>query len=397
MVPSTGSTLRLLLFFTVSAAMLVESITLPDQPTKGKREDVTIFLNGEPKSGTSWLELVAHNLAKEACTSQWNNGCTFTQRARDFQIVFDRGEVAMFRYSMPSKHNMYPQCAERSKNGGYHHAPSITAQCKKETGTISCPCWLHAPALNASLHTLHTHRDALARCAARVFKPGNECHGDSSAKTVQRYLLMVREPRDVAVSEHFYKVRKYSHLQTRLSVRMPLLTSWIALRYFLAEQYNAHKPELQKERSAALHAAPVPFLVVMYSELKRSLDPYRQVCRLLGFSDCNDKILRAVKDKKSAETMLALAKPTENIDHDGRHADVPPLTAEERMEAKEVLARSKLRSGGAKSLLDYGLEIDFLTAMARYSEEVLPTTLVARLKAHSDDWVAHTIKHEQIL
>lgn len=365
-----------------------------------KVPDYKIHLNGEPKSGTSWLGIVALTLAEKACSPQYDNKCDYhSYQGRNFHIFFHDGKLTDFRASMhnPSKHNMFPECVEQAGHG-FHHSPSITKHCPDKG---RCPCNLPPPSVDAGVHHLHTHRTALAKCAARIFKPGFPCF--QSRTPGERYLLIARDPRDTVVSEYFYKGNlkgkqlDADKLKNWLDNRLPVISSWIGLRYLIAEQFNvqAASPRLNAgAKIPPLSAAgqnPVPggsggrsggsvgddvdpFLVVHYSDMKSSLKPYRDMCKLFGLSDCNDDLLRDVKRTESADAMRNGTRPTEK----GKGK-----------KTKKFI--SKLRSAGRLTLGDYKQTPEFLAEIAEYTAQVMPANMVAQLKADSADWVTHEL------
>lgn len=351
------------------------------------RVDLIVSLNGEPKSGTSWLEMVVKNIAQLACSSENSNDCTFMRRGREFRIYWDDGRVGLVQHGAScithknggkgcagSKHNIFPICADDGGHG-LHHAPSIAEGCSVADGVRGCPCWIHPPPVNGTKHAFDTHRNALEKCAARIFHPGRACAGSAVPRELEphgieeRFLLIARDPRDVVISEHFYKSGSTTNLATKVRRRVPLIGSWTALRYFLAKQYNA---EVAKHRPAPLAATETePFLVVLYNSLRTSLEPYRKICKLMNFTHCSDGMLRQAKDAKSAETLR---------EHKGDGED-----------AKWEHKFSKVRSAGKKDLGDYGLPVELLEEMAEFTLQVLPQQLAADLVAGSDDWVTHKL------
>ena len=415
-----------------------------------KRADYRIHMNGEPKSGTSWLEIVAHTLAKTACDPRYGNKCEYRKsRVRNFFIFFEDGRLANFQanFGKVSKHNMFPPCAEMMSGQGHpetnsldagsvpyiHHPPSTsTKQCVKGS-EWKCPCAIVPPRSNLGMHLLKTHRTALATCAARIFERGNACYQSRKAGGASdRYLLIIRDPRDTAISEYFYQ-KKYQRrppkrfngtdIELWLEARLPITATYTSLRYLMAEQYNLQKPVsacpgscISKFQDGLTQLAEVcasaecaecdvfpgttdscvaaasalgagagagdgrgdsaatvdPFLVVHYDALKQSLDPYRKMCRLFGLTDCNDKLLLEVKEAESAGAMRAARKKGKGP-------------------AEPKTRKAKLRSAGKKTLGSYNLRSDYLATIAGYIEHVLPAPLVDHLKAGSDDWLTHRL------
>ena len=399
-----------------------------------ERVDLIVSLNGEPKSGTSWLEMVAVNIAQMACDPEappeQNNECNFVPRGRNFRIYWKNGRVALFQRGgscvthkvkmgrcVTSKHNMFPICADES-NTGLHHPANVAQGCLEGdvTKVEGCPCWLHPPPLNGGKEDVAAYRKALEACAASVYQPGRACEAstlprDESAHGVEeRFLLIARDPRDVAISEHFYvhgEKQQKRKLATNLKRRVPIIGSWVALRYYLAEYFNAASAVHRKRKAAELepqgqqsempggaddgrtHPPPDPYLVVLYNSLRTSLEPYRKICRLLDFKHCSDDMLRKAKDSKSAASLKELKEDALKRKNSTGASDEQKFTQEETL-----LWRSKLRSAGKKDLGSYGLPDDLLKYMADYTSQVLPEQLAADLKAGSVDWITHKLKTE---
>lgn len=174
-------------------------------PTKG---NVTVFLNGEPKSGTTWLEYVAKDLLTEGCARE--PGCrlisedtddrTMGQRTTAMTVSAQRAS-GLVRYDIKSKHKV-PNVGHFN-NLDFTIAPNMT--------------------------------DAEVEAAAKSTL--------EAAVQGAKWLTIFRDPRDVAISMCYHAVKDCPDASGHVLVRIERVARWINLRHRFFDALHKLAPE----------------------------------------------------------------------------------------------------------------------------------------------------------
>jgi len=321
-----------------------------------------LHVTGEPKSGTTWLEMIIHSLAQRACEDKdLGNDCVYLKHAkrvdrneddRQFKLWFNHGQANdnsnITGIMHCGKHFIYP------KNAGVYHPNS---------GYFKPPLFHHrhfrdipgcaefsVPSLSASEEELIKANAVLARCIPTELT--------SHEDMLERFVLISRDPRDVAVSAYYYfRHDEETTLTEYITQHLPTITAWTALRFQFCQRERA-------KRHCSNHTKAT---CIMYHQLKTSLVPYKQLCEALGVH-CSVEMLQIVKKERSA----MVAKQTNQTSGQSEKSIYRSDTA---------LLGVVLRSAGEKTLENgYGFNESFLRQMERYVDTILPEAFVQTMK-----------------
>lgn len=175
------------------------------------------------------------------------------------------------------------------------------------------------------------------------------CHTYSGAAKAKRrltrefdtVLLVLRDPREVAISSYFHVVKERDPHPQKMEVVvrqiLPGITTWIMMRYHLAV--------LGGQR----------FKLLFYNDVRTSLDPYQVIAEALGFN-MSFNALSAVREACNATKMHQMEKNNKLPVHTGKK-------------------NKRVRSAGSKTIWDYGLSEALLHDMEQFIVEVLPRSL----------------------
>lgn len=325
--------LRPFLLSSLSLSCLI--ITLPRaSPLAHQSIARRIGLLGEPKSGTSWLEILVFEASRQLCTA--DKRCEFFghEAARSLTMNQD-GELAVFslgkhgeKHSIPLHGGTFPNSAKGScSHPGYlpqappclikRHAFPEAGPNLKELTKCATNC---LAMLNYSTH-------AKANSATQRVKPG-------FAK--QTYLLILRDPRDEAVSACFYArfkrvANSTQELATCLKEVFPLYNLWTRYRevFFSPDAYRAKTGTTVE--------------LFHYEKLLRC--PQRELARLVG-------ILGLQANSTSELDNVHLSTTAESL----------KVSTTYNMQHQENTG-PKIRQAGKKTFLDYGLPQDLIKWM----------------------------------
>jgi len=176
--------------------------------TGGK--NVTVILNGEPKSGTTWLEYVIKDLLTEVCAKE--SGCQLLP-GKDGRTVVAQSASSAVQYDMSIKHTI-PNVGH-ANSFDFSNAPYMT--------------------------------DAQVEAAAKATLNG--------ATQDAKWLAIFRDPRDVTLSSCFHMVKNCPDASGYSIGKIDKIAKWIDLRHRL---FGA----LQK-------LAPERVLMLFYEEMKK--------------------------------------------------------------------------------------------------------------------------------
>jgi len=172
--------------------------------------NVTVILNGEPKSGTTWLEYVIKDLLTEVCAKE--SGCQLLPGKDGRTVVAQRASSAV-QYDMSIKHTI-PNVGH-ANSFDFSNAPYMT--------------------------------DAQVEAAAKATLNG--------ATQDAKWLAIFRDPRDVTLSSCFHMVKNCPDASGYSIGKIDKIAKWIDLRHRL---FGA----LQK-------LAPERVLMLFYEEMKK--------------------------------------------------------------------------------------------------------------------------------
>jgi len=172
-------------------------------------KNVTVILNGEPKSGTTWLEYVIKDLLTQVCAGE--AGCQLLQ-GKDGRTVAAQRASALVQYDMSTKH-MIPNVGH-ANSFDFSNAPSMS--------------------------------DAQVEAAAKATLDG--------ATEDAKWLAIFRDPRDVTISSCYHMVKNCPDASGYTNGRIDKIARWIELRHRLFV-------ELQK-------LAPKRVMLLYYEEMK---------------------------------------------------------------------------------------------------------------------------------
>jgi hypothetical protein len=173
-------------------------------------KNVTVILNGEPKSGTTWLEYVIKDLLTEVCAKE--SGCQLLQ-GKDGRTVAAQRTSALVQYDMSTKH-MIPNVGH-ANSFDFSNAPSMT--------------------------------DAQVEAAAKATLDG--------AAESAKWLVIFRDPRDVTISSCYHMVKNCPNPSGYVGGKIGRISQWINLRYRLFD--------------ALRKLAPDRVLMLYYEEMKK--------------------------------------------------------------------------------------------------------------------------------
>lgn len=185
----------------------------------GRMHDVV--LNGEPKSGTTWLEYVVKEILTTACTDETTCHLTHNERT-----VTTETAAAMLTYSLDEKH-IIPGVGHINKFD-FNNPPALT--------------------------------DKEIRMRAR------ETLRNSS--TGKQWLVVFRDPRSVTLSSCFHMYKNCPDPAGFSMKRIDVLTKWIDLRYRFFK-------ELQKQ------AEPKRVMLLFYEDIRE--DEVGYINKIGGF------------------------------------------------------------------------------------------------------------------
>ena len=331
----------------------------------------TLILMGEPKSGTTWLELVLKGLTQHACAEP-HATCTYEYNPlrRTFtlnsSIPDDGGGKFLSRDQHRStkvllnnlKHRIYPDCVHIAHPNGFaNDGPHFLL---KHGSSEHCNAEL--PTLASTDQEIQNARVRIRECVAQAytnhclpntFEPETATSANVDDVNINtRAILALRDPREVAISEYFF-FHSHKSMEDYITKRLPIVTSWISVRYELTKLVNLHsRPD------SGLPAATV----VMYNEMIHSGIPYLKLCQALGIP-CNYSMVSEVKNQLSADKMRTMEKGSQLPGFNGKGSV------------------AKVRSAGNRSIADYGFSKEFLYKMQRYTELMLPEELSSHMRS----------------
>jgi len=170
--------------------------------------NITVFLNGEPKSGTTWLEYIAKDLITEGCARE--AGCQLVSEDTDDRTMGQRTTATavsahrtsgLLRYDVKDKH--------RVPNVGHFNSLDFTI----------------APNMT----------DADVEAAAKSTLEG--------AAQGAKWLAVFRDPRDVAISMCYHSVKDCPDASGHTLVRINRVAQWINLRHRFFDALHKLAPE----------------------------------------------------------------------------------------------------------------------------------------------------------
>jgi len=173
-------------------------------------KNVTVILNGEPKSGTTWLEYVAKEILTEVCAKE--SGCQLLKGANGRDLVAHRGSGSV-AYDMDTKHEI-PNVGHKNAFD-FSIAPSMT--------------------------------DEQVKAAAKATLDG--------AAESAKWLVIFRDPRDVTISSCYHMVKNCPNPNGYVGGKISRISQWIDLRYRLFD--------------ALRKLAPDRVLMLFYEEMKK--------------------------------------------------------------------------------------------------------------------------------
>ena len=323
-----------------------------------------VLLNGEPKSGTTWLEVVVHAVAKAGCSDPANQ-CTYDKDCRDFSLVpTESSTAAAVRFTPYGKHFISPSCdwfqqgfantMSRLHKPAYEDAAVTFAKKCGYKGTLSLKMSSSDRARLGEVleQCARTAYNSTATSGAVQLSEGcNDLRIDVGKKKrnqlVREFdtvLLVLRDPREVAISSYFHvrKLETAENIERNVRIILPGITMWIAMRYHLA----------------VLGGEGFQFLY--YNAARTTLEPYKVIAEALGLN-MSYATLRNVRTENNAENMRSMEQ----------HGILPGHGA--------MSHRAKVRSAGTKTIADYGLSDEFLDEMEQFVMEMLPRPLLKHM------------------
>jgi len=174
-------------------------------------KNVTIILNGEPKSGTTWLEYVAKELLTQVCETE-QPSCELLQ-GKGGRTVSALRTSGLVRYDIGTKH-MIPNIGHKNEFD-FSMAPSMS--------------------------------DAEVEAAAKSTLAG--------AAADAKWLAIFRDPRDVTISSCYHMSKGCPDANGYVGGRIDRIAKWIGLRHRFFDA-------LQK-------LAPERVMILFYEEMKQ--------------------------------------------------------------------------------------------------------------------------------
>lgn len=162
-------------------------------------KNVTIIMNGEPKSGTTWLEFVLKELITESCDKA--AGCDLIPEDR---TVTAQTATKLVTFNLSAKHTI----------------PNV--------GHINKFDFSRAPDLSDA---------EVEQAAARTLKEATEA---------TRWLIIFRDPRDVTISSCYHMFKDCLNADQYMSQKIGAVTRWIDLRYRLFKALQVMAPQRVK-------------------------------------------------------------------------------------------------------------------------------------------------------
>jgi len=176
--------------------------------TPATPKNVTVFLNGEPKSGTTWLEYIAKDLVTEGCARE--PGCQLVSEDTDDRTMGQRTSAmtvnaqrtsGLVRYDIKSKHKV--PYVGHFNNLDFTFAPKMT--------------------------------DAEVEATARSTLKG--------AEQGAKWLAIFRDPRDVVISMCYHSIKGCPDADSHVLVRIDRVAAWINLRHRFFDALHKLAPE----------------------------------------------------------------------------------------------------------------------------------------------------------
>lgn len=317
---------------------------------------VSVGLRGEPKSGTTWVEMILVTAVKVACHPDARTGCRllipFDVKSRAFEIEVDHqpaswGEAPnpprrqRVRYTMKEKHQL-PLAARgcmvtKRGPGVVWHSP----QCPKAGGKVKAGGNGHL----SPGSVVHDDKWVAADAAVQLDKCLTACYdaarlGRAGEAATERFIHIQRDPRDLAISDCFWtKNRRKGWLQTPPGAaelgecafdRLMVLSPWMKLRELWFHQLSERK---------------VPVLHICYEDLVASVEGHRRLIEGIGIN-LTDAELRAVMELTSPEALRVRDDVATGRDAHGTR----PIS-------------EKVRTGPNKRFSDYGLAASTIAQM----------------------------------
>lgn len=344
--------LRALLWMAVLPAL--DAATERSADRAHGEQEVVVSLRGEPKSGTTWLEVVLVKAVEVGCRANATTGCRllspWDQSRRQFVIEVQApagwgynppGGRQRVRFSMAEKHQL-PLLARtcdlaKRKQGLAWRSPHCPRAGDAGAGRAT-------PAPGARVLASHDGNwigtlvgaeleSCLAGCRPERLRPG------PGAPRV-RYLHIQRDPRDLVISDCFWTTNRGKgwdrtppppeQLADCALARLVVLAPWVKLREiwfrYLTEELG------------------VPVTQICYEDMHGSVDGYRRVVESVGIA-LSDAELQVVM---AATTVTALRGSVNNVPtggHGQRDLD------------------DKLRAGPRVRFTDYGMHPEVIALM----------------------------------
>lgn len=164
--------------------------------TFGLGKDVTVVVNGEPKSGTTWLEHVLRALVTEYCGHAV--GC---DTVPGDHTVAAKTAADLVTFSVEGKH-VIPYVGHKN-DFDFSRAPKVS------------------------------DADLRAAASRRL----------EEASSGTRWLAIFRDPRDVTISACYHMYKGCPNADKYMSKRLGTITAWIDLRYRLFKAMQGLAPE----------------------------------------------------------------------------------------------------------------------------------------------------------
>jgi len=165
----------------------------------GLGKDVSVLLNGEPKSGTTWLEFVLKELITESCSRE--AGCELTPEDR---TVTAKTAADLVTFDLSGKHTI----------------PNV--------GHINKFDFSRAPDLSD---------EEVQQAAAKTLQEATEA---------RKWLVIFRDPRDVTISSCYHMFTNCPNADQYMSQKIGAVTRWIDLRYRLFKALQVMAPQRVK-------------------------------------------------------------------------------------------------------------------------------------------------------
>lgn len=238
--------------FAASCAGVVDGLAALSAQVK----NTSIVINGEPKSGTTWLEYVAKEVLGQGCTKR--HRCSMVENAdgRTYSAQMPSGTVS---YDMSAKHTI----------------PHI--------GHLNKFDFSHPPAMS----------DVDVELAARTAL--------QEAPEGTKWLAIFRDPRDVTISSCYHMYKDCPNANGYVSSKIQGIAKWINIRhrFFLA---------LRK-------LAPEKVHMLYYEEMRKDeLGTIKGLARFFGMS-INRRQVRIISSHTTFSTMRE--KPKDQVAQGG--------------------------------------------------------------------------------